>query len=70
MDSLQTYRNKAVIAIEDADNIDKVQELGTIISKSSQVNRRTKAGRELTEELLKLCNNKVQELADAGEEPF
>jgi hypothetical protein len=67
---LTSYKDKVIFALSKAPNIDTVHEIADKIKVTSQVNRRTKLGRALTEELLTLCNNKVDELVEAGELPF
>lgn len=58
---------KAISLAETGEDIDLIIEK---ISTTDSINRRTPAGRELTEELRNLCLVRARELIDNGEEPF
>jgi hypothetical protein len=64
------YKQKIEKAISLAKNIDDIDYLEEKIKTTSQINRRTIQGRELTEELLTLTNKKAREFIDKGELPF
>jgi uncharacterized membrane protein YukC len=57
-------------AIDLAENLDQLDYVIEKINTTSQINRRTKTGRELTQKLLKLANDKAQLLINQGEQPF
>ena len=57
-------------AIDLAENLDQLDYVIEKINTTSQINRRTKEGRELTQKLLKLANDKAQLLINQGEQPF
>ena len=57
-------------AIDLAENLDQLDYVIEKINTTSQINRRTKAGRDLTKKLLKLANDKAQLLINNGEQPF
>lgn len=65
-----TYSNKVKNALNDCKTLQQVTEVENAIKKTSQINRRTKAGRELTNELLNMCQVKAQQLIEKGELPF
>ena len=57
-------------AIDLAENLDQLDYVIEKINTTSQINRRTKTGRALTQKLLKLANDKAQLLINQGEQPF
>ena len=57
-------------AIDLAENLEQLDYVIEKINTTSQINRRTKTGRELTQKLLKLANDKAQLLINQGEQPF
>ena len=57
-------------AIDLAENLEKLDYVIEKINTTSQINRRTKEGRALTQKLLKLANDKAQLLINQGEQPF
>jgi len=57
-------------AIDLAENLDQLDYVIEKINTTSQINRRTKTGRNLTQKLLKLANDKAQLLINQGEQPF
>ncbi len=57
-------------AIDLAENLDQLDYVIEKINTTSQINRRTKEGRALTQKLLKLANDKAQLLINQGEQPF
>jgi len=57
-------------AIDLAENLDQLDYVIEKINTTSQINRRTKEGRDLTQKLLKLANDKAQLLINQGEQPF
>lgn len=58
------------IAILKARTLEELDYIKEKLSVTSQINRRTKAGRELSSELLEQINNKGRELINLGENPF
>lgn len=64
------YKNKVIKALALADNLDQVDFIEKKIESTDKINRHTNAGRELTRELLNLCNARARELIKAGEQPF
>lgn len=57
-------------AIDLAENLAQLDYVIEKINTTSQINRRTKEGRDLTQKLLKLANDKAQLLINQGEQPF
>lgn len=57
-------------AIDLAENLEQLDYVIEKINTTSQINRRTKEGRALTQKLLKLANDKAQLLINKGEQPF
>ena len=57
-------------AIDLAENLEQLDYVIEKINTTSQINRRTKEGRALTQKLLKLANDKAQLLINQGEQPF
>lgn len=57
-------------AIDLAENLEQLDYVIEKINTTSQINRRTKTGRALTQKLLKLANDKAQLLINQGEQPF
>jgi len=64
------YTSKVKMALDDCKKLDHVDHVEEAVKVTRQINRRTIAGRELTVQLLKLCNDKSQELINNGETPF
>ncbi len=64
------YKEKIIKALERCQNIKDLDVLEEKINSTTQINRRTKAGRELTNELLAMLNQKAQEFINKGEQPF
>lgn len=64
------YKEKIIKALERCQNIKDLDVLEEKINSTTQINRRTKAGRELTNELLAMLNQKAQEFITNGEQPF
>lgn len=64
------YKEKIIKALERCQNIKDLDVLEEKINNTEQINRRTKAGRELTNELLAMLNQKAQEFINKGEQPF
>lgn len=64
------YKDKIIKALSLVENLDALDYLENKIKNTSQINRRTKQGRELTEELLTLTYKKAQELINSGAVPF
>jgi len=67
---LATYSKKVELALGRCKKLEEVEEIEDAVQKTSQLNRRKKADRELTVQLLKLCNDKSQELITNGATPF
>lgn len=64
------YKDKIIKAIGFAKTLDEIDYIEEKIRTTSQINRRTLQGRELTSELLNLTNGKARELIDDGAVPF
>lgn len=64
------YSQKVKNALQTADTLEKVVAIEERIKTTSQVNRRTKAGRELTKELLATTQAKAMELINKGDQAF
>lgn len=64
------YKDKIIKAIGFAKTLDDIDYIEEKIKTTSQINRRTLQGRELTSELLNLTNGKARELIDDGAVPF
>lgn len=64
------YKQKIEKAISLAKNLDDIDYLEEKIKTTSQINRRTLQGRELTSELLSLTNKKAREFIENGAVPF
>jgi hypothetical protein len=64
------YKDKILKAISLTDTLENLEFIDEKIRTTSQINRKTKQGRELTQELLTLTNRKAQELINSGAEPF
>jgi len=65
-----TYSNKVKNALFTCKTLEEVEQVEEAVKITTQLNRRTKEGRETTEQLLKLCNQKAQHLIKLGEQPF
>lgn len=65
-----TFKDKIIKGLSLCTTLDEVDYLEDKIQITSQINRHTNAGRELTKELLKLTNQKARELQQAGAVPF
>lgn len=64
------YKDKIIKALKLSKNFDEVDYVQDKIKNTSQINRKTKEGRKLTEELLELVIKRKMYLADNGEQPF
>lgn len=64
------YKDKILKAIEYAETLDDIDFIEEKIKSTPQINRRTNEGKELTNELLKLTNQKAQQLIKEGALPF
>lgn len=64
------YKDKIIKAIGFAKTLDEIDYIEEKIKTTSQINRRTLKGRELTSELLNLTNGKARKLIDDGAVPF
>ena len=64
------YKEKIIKALGFAKTLDEIDYIEEKIKTTSQINRRTLQGRELTQELLNLTNGKARELIDDGAVPF
>lgn len=64
------YKDKILKAISLTDNLEHLEFIDEKIRMTTQINRKTKQGRELTQELLTLTNRKAQELINSGAVPF
>lgn len=64
------YKDKIIKAIGFAKTLDDIDYIEEKIRTTSQINRRTSQGRELTIELLSLTNGKARELIGEGAVPF
>lgn len=64
------YKDKIIKALAIVKNIDDIDYLESKIMSTGQINRRTVAGRTLTNELLAMTNAKAQEFINNGEQPF
>lgn len=65
--STWTKFEKAIGLAESLEQLDYVEDK---INTTSQINRRTKEGRKLTQKLLNLANEKAQLLIKQGSQPF
>lgn len=65
-----TYKEKATQAINIAEKLSELEYIEEKIQVTDRINRRTKEGRELTNELLILINQKALQLIREGEQPF
>lgn len=65
-----TYKDKILKAIEYAETLDDIDFIEEKIKSTPQINRRTNQGRELTDELLILTNQKAQQLIKEGALPW
>lgn len=66
-----TYKEKIIQAIEYAETLDDIDYIEEKLKTTPQINRRTKEGRELTNELLNLTNQKARYLISSkGLLPF
>jgi len=65
-----TYKNKIIQAIEYAETLDDIDYIEEKLKVTPQINRRTKEGRELTDELLNKTNQKAQQLIKEGALPW
>lgn len=66
----QNLKQKLTTLIYKAETLDDLDYLQAKIEKTAKINRRTKQGRELTQELLTIINIRARELIDLGELPF
>lgn len=65
-----TYEEKIIKALTLVKDLEQLDYLTEKIQTTSQINRRTLQGRELTSKLLSLINKKGNELIENGEQPF
>ena len=65
----QELKKKVMTLISNAKTLDRIETIEARIRVSPNINRRTVAGRELTEELLNEANTKALKL-QKGELPF
>lgn len=65
-----TYEEKVKLALSKATTIDDIQYITQKLSITDEINRRTDAGRKLTNNLRGLCNQKARELIEGGVLPF
>lgn len=65
-----SYKERVKLALLSCKKVDEVTEIEERIPVTDKINRRTKAGRELTDELLNLCNKRKRELVEQGDLPF
>ena len=56
------YNERVLLALESCKTLAEVDEVEKAVEVTQYINRRTKAGRELTQELLELCRQKALEL--------
>lgn len=63
------YKQKVIKAVSLAGKISEIEYIEEKIRTTEEINRRTKAGQELTQELLNLCSKKALQLT-SNEEPF
>lgn len=64
------YKAKIERAIELAENLEQLAFIEDKLKTTDQINRRTKAGRELEKELLLLTDEKAKKLINKGAVPF
>lgn len=64
------YKDKILKAISLTETLENLEFINEKIRTTSQINRKTKQGRELTQELLTLTFKKLQELINNGAVPF
>jgi hypothetical protein len=57
------YKEKVIKALASCISLEEIQQVQDAVQITDQINRRTKAGRELTEELVFMCYDKREELA-------
>jgi len=67
---MTSYKDKVIKALSLAETADDINLIREKISHTDSINRRTKDGRKLTEELLWMCMQKLQKMVDEGLEPF
>lgn len=66
-----TYNERVLLALDSCETLEQVDEVIKAIEQTQYINRRTKAGRELTAELLEICRKKAIELINTkGLTPF
>lgn len=61
---MNSYKDKVIIALGLAETADDINLIRDKIKSTDSINRRTLSGRQLTEELLWLCNKRLNELID------
>lgn len=61
-----TYKEKIIKALSLVKTFDELSYVREKILKTDQINRRTKAGRELEDELMDEAQKKVEELTNNG----
>jgi hypothetical protein len=67
---LLDYKQKVIKALELAENLNQVYFIEEKLRTTPVINRYTKQGRELTQELQDLANQKAHQLIKQGEQPF
>lgn len=65
----QELKNKLTTLLTSFNTLEEVEYLEEQIRTTDKINRRTQKGRELTEELLNLCNTRAREIQKT-EPPF
>ncbi len=66
-----SYKEKVLNALELAETADDINLIRSKVASTESINRRTNAGRELTEELLEKCTRRLNDLIDNHNlEPF
>jgi len=67
---MQSYKTKVILALSLTETADDINLIRGKITSTDSINRRTVEGRRITEELLQMCTKKLNEMAEAGLEPF
>lgn len=66
-----TYKQRVELALESSRSLSEVDEVEKAVERTQYINRRTKAGRKLTQELLELCRQKALDLIEKDNiQPF
>lgn len=66
----QNLKERLTTLIYKAKTLDELDYIQNKIETTKKINRRTKAGREFTNELLEIINNGARQLINEGAEPF